>query len=111
MTWRRHKRGIKGRVIYRAGHLSRNGYPLNTTALGDGSVTTASVLGSVGVDVAAGRVGYRLAKNSTLFNLTSYALSVLGSATTRAGLDGFDFLTPIVSFTTHPKGFYRVVRE
>ncbi len=62
---------------------SYDGYPLNQTALSDGSVTTATVLNSVGVDVAAGRVGYRLAKNNTLFNLTSYALPVLGSACTQ----------------------------
>jgi hypothetical protein len=59
-----------------------------------GSVMTASVLNSVGVDVAAGRVGYRLAKNSTLFNLTSYALPTLSTDCTQGFEATFLYYSP-----------------
>jgi hypothetical protein len=38
-------------------------------------------------------------------------LVIWQTAATFAGLDGFDFLTPIVTFSSTPKRFYRVVRE
>jgi len=60
-----------------------DGMTLDQTSLGDGSVTTATVGGSVGVDSAGGRIGYRLSENSALFNHTTYALPVVGAAATQ----------------------------
>jgi hypothetical protein len=98
-----------------------DGLPTNATLLGDGSVTTATVAGSAGVDYVAGRVGYRLAKDGTFFNLTSYALPALSKDATQGfeatflyymaavsapAADGFAFnLGNLESANSGPGGF------
>jgi hypothetical protein len=62
-------------------HQNYEGFPLQATALGDGSSSFSTAPNIVGVDVVGDQVGYRLAKNGVYYNLSAYVLPPLGPAT------------------------------